>query len=57
MRVERQNQRTMCARPPAQSSRTSLVWPLLFALAALLAVWAVWLFAPGYVVHIPVVGS
>ena len=57
MRVELQNQRTMCARPPAQTSRTSLVWPLLFALAALLAVWAVWLFAPGYVVHIPVVGS
>jgi hypothetical protein len=60
MRVERHHQRTIFARPPAQTARTSLVWPLLFGLAALLAVWAVWavwFFAPGYVLPIVVVGS
>jgi hypothetical protein len=57
MRVERHHQRTIFARPPAQTARTSLVWPLLFGLAALLAVWAVWFFAPGYVLPIVLVGS
>jgi hypothetical protein len=41
------HQATAFARPPAQSTGTSLVWPLLFALVALLAVWAVWFLAPG----------
>jgi hypothetical protein len=57
MRGESQHQGTTFARPPAQTARTDLVWPLLFALVALLAVWAVWFLAPGYVLHIPVAGS
>jgi hypothetical protein len=48
MRVERYSRGTTLAPPPAQIAHTSLVWPLLFMLLALLAVWAVWFLAPGY---------
>jgi hypothetical protein len=57
MWVECHNCGTTLAPPPAQTAHTSLVWPLLFMVLALLAVWAVWFLAPGYLLHIPGDGS